>query len=153
MGSEDIETHDFCEWDRIIAVNLSSYFYVTACVLKKMVSQRTKGVIVSISSISARGNAGQSAYSASKAGIEALTKTWAKELGPLGIRAVCIAPGFIDTEGTHGAISEAMIKSWKRKVPLKRLGTIEEITNAVTMMIENEFFNGKILELDGGLVI
>jgi 3-oxoacyl-[acyl-carrier protein] reductase len=153
MGEKGFESHDFEEWDRILSVNLSGYFYMSACVLKKMISERTKGLIINFSSISAQGNAGQSAYAASKAGVEALTKTWAKEFGYLGIRSTAIAPGFIDTPGTHAAINEATVKSWSRKVPLKRLGAIDEVVNAVTMIINNDYFNGRILQLDGGLVI
>ncbi len=153
MGEGGFESHDFSEWDRILSVNLSGYFYMTTCVVEKMVSERTKGLIINFSSISAQGNAGQSAYAASKAGVEALTKTWSKEFGYLGIRSAAIAPGFIDTPGTHAAINEATVKSWSRKVPLKRLGTIDEVVNAVTMIINNDYFNGRVLQLDGGLVI
>ena len=70
---------------------------MSSIVIEKMVIKRTKGVVINISSISAKGNIGQTAYSAAKAGVEALTKTWAKELGIFGIRVVAIAPGFIDT--------------------------------------------------------
>jgi len=153
MGENGFDSHDYKEWDKIISINLSGYFYMATAVLNKMVTDRTKGVVVNFSSISARGNAGQSAYAASKAAVEALTKTWAKEFGYMGIRSVAIAPGFIDTEGTHEAINEATVKSWKRKVPLKRLGTIEEVVDAVHMIVTNNYFNGRVLQLDGGLVI
>ena len=147
MGENGFDSHNYKEWDKIISINLSGYFYMATAVLNKMVTNRTKGII------SANGNAGQSAYAASKAAVEALTKTWAKEFGYMGIRSVAIAPGFIDTEGTHEAINEATVKSWKRKVPLKRLGSIEEVVSAVNMMITNDYFNGRVLQLDGGLVI
>jgi 3-oxoacyl-[acyl-carrier protein] reductase len=110
-------------------------------------------VIVNISSVSAKGNAGQSAYSAAKAGLEALTKVWAKELAPLGIRCFAIAPGFCDTESTHKAISERMLQETVGRVPIKRLGTAQEIASFVIAGIENDFLNGKILEVDGGLVV
>jgi 3-oxoacyl-[acyl-carrier protein] reductase len=153
MGKNGFDSHDYGEWDKIISVNLTGYFYMATAVLNKMVTDRTKGVIVNFSSISANGNAGQSAYAASKAAVEALTKTWAKEFGYFGIRSVAIAPGFIDTEGTHEAINDATLKSWEKKVPLKRLGTIEEVVNAVSMMVTNDYFNGRVIQLDGGLVI
>ena len=147
------EMHDFDEWDKVLSTNLNGYFYLTSCVVKQMVQNRIKGVIINVSSISAQGNAGQSAYAASKAGVEALTKTWAKELGYLGIRSAAIAPGFIDTPGTRTALSEETLKSWQKKSPAKRLGTIEEVVKAVNMIIENDFFNGRVLQLDGGLVM
>lgn len=84
-------------WLRCINTNLSSAFYMSQFVARRMMKARTHGVIVNISSVSAKGNAGQSAYSASKAGIEALTQVWAKELGGFGIRTVAIAPGYMDT--------------------------------------------------------
>lgn len=108
---------------------------------------------MNISSISAKGNAGQSAYSAAKAGLEALTKVWAKELSPMGIRCFAIAPGFCDTESTHTAISKPVLQETINHVPLKRLGTTQEIAAFIVAGIKNDFLNGKILEIDGGLVI
>jgi len=153
VGDNGYIAHDFGNWQQVISVNLNGVFFVTTCVLKKMVGQRTKGLIINFSSISAQGNAGQSAYAASKAGVEALTKTWAKEFGYLGIRSACISPGFIDTPATHAALNEASLKSWAKKTPIKRLGTIAETISATQMIIENDFFNGRVLNLDGGLVI
>ena len=80
-----------------------------------MVIKRTEGVVINISSISAKGNVGQTAYSAAKAGVEALTKTWAKELGTFGIRVVAIAPGFIDTLSTHQALNKEAIDNINKK--------------------------------------
>jgi 3-oxoacyl-[acyl-carrier protein] reductase len=147
------QRHSHETWDKVIATDLSSVFYMTSCVVEKMLEKRTKGVIVNISSICAAGNAGQSAYSAAKAGVNALTATWAKELGPLGIRVAAVAPGFVETESTANALGEQVITEWKRKVPLRRLGKTEEIVDAVLFCISNKFFNGKIIEADGGLVI
>lgn len=147
-----MKTHDFKKWEKVISTNLSGCFYVTASIVKNMMSHRIKGLIINFSSISAKGNAGQSAYAASKAGVEALTKSWAKELSFLGIRSVAIAPGFIDTESTRNAISENQIKNLIKMSPNKRLGKTEEVVCAINMIIENDFFNGKILELDGGLI-
>jgi len=118
-----------------------------------MITTRTKGVIVNISSVSAGGNAGQSAYSAAKAGVNALTAVWAKELSPLGIRVVAVAPGFTETESTKETVSEATLRETVKKVPLRRLGKPEEIAEGVLGAIRNDFFNGKVLELDGGLII
>ena len=145
--------HSRDDWHRILAANLDSVFLVTGRVVDQMLSKRTKGVIVSISSIVARGNAGQSAYAASKAGVNALTRTWAKELGAMGLRFVAIAPGFIDTPSTREALSEVMLTKLKRQVPLGRLGELESVYQAVAYAIENNYVNGTVLEVDGGLVI
>lgn len=141
------------DWQRVINVNLSSAFYVTQLVASHMLGKRTKGVIINMSSVSARGTAGQSAYAASKAGMEALTQVWAKELGPMSVRCVAIAPGYIDTPSTHKAITEAQLQSIKDRVPLKNLGAPENILQAVRYAIENDYVNATTLEVDGGLVV
>jgi 3-oxoacyl-[acyl-carrier protein] reductase len=148
-----IEKHDVAMWNRVLAANLTSVFFMTSCVVEKMIATRTKGVIVNIGSVSAAGNAGASAYSAAKAGVHALTASWARELSPIGIRVVAIAPGFIDTESTKKALSEATLQETIKRVPLRRLGRPEEIAAGVLSVIQNDFFNGKVFELDGGLII
>src|ERR1700722_2668235 len=100
--------HSISNWQKVINVNLNAVFYVTANVVEHMVERREKGVIINISSISAKGNIGQSAYAASKSGVEALAKTWSKELGMFKIRAVAIAPGFFNTASTKKSLSETM---------------------------------------------
>lgn len=151
--AKDDSRHPLVLWQKVMDVNLNSVFYLTVNVVDRMVKARTKGVVVNISSISAQGNAGQSAYAASKAGIEALTKVWAKELGPLGIRCAAVAPGFADTQGTADAIEEKMLKKWVDQAPLRRLGTIDEVVDSILYIIKNDFFNGRVLSIDGGLVI
>ena len=153
ISAAGIEKHDIAMWNRVLATDLSSVFYMTVCVVEKMIATRTKGVIVNISSVSASGNAGQSAYSAAKAGVNALTATWAKELSLMGIRVVAVAPGFTETESTKQALSEAMLRETVKRVPLRRLGRPEEIADGVLCVIENDFFNGKVFELDGGLIL
>jgi 3-oxoacyl-[acyl-carrier protein] reductase len=118
-----------------------------------MTSSRTKGLILNISSIAAHGNVGQSAYSAAKAGIEALTKTWSKELGMFRIRCACIAPGFFNTSSTQENVNEHMLDKWKKSIPLGKLGELNDLLSATKFIIENDYFNGKILSLDGGLTI
>lgn len=152
MFSKDNKMQSVKLWNEIISTNLTSAFYVTTHIAEHMVSNRIKGVIINICSISANGNAGQTAYSASKAGLIGMSKTWAKELGPIGIRCVAISPGFIDTASTQSALSENIIEHITQSTPLRRLGTIEEIANAVLFAIENDFYTGKVLEIDGGLV-
>jgi 3-oxoacyl-[acyl-carrier protein] reductase len=145
--------HSAEAWREVLAANLSSVFYVTGQVIDHMLKRRKKGVVISMSSISARGNAGQSAYSAAKAGVNALTRTWAKEFGGFGIRFVSIAPGFLDTLSTREALSEAILSKLKEQIPLRRLGEVEHIYQTVRFIVENDYVNGTVLEIDGGLVI
>jgi 3-oxoacyl-[acyl-carrier protein] reductase len=141
------------DWQRCIAANLSATFYVSQWVARKMAQARTKGVIVNISSVSAAGNAGQSAYSASKAGVNALTHVWAKELALYGIRSVSIAPGYVDTPSTRKAVTEAQLKEITGRIPLRKLGQPDSIVQAVLFAIQNDYLNAAVLEIDGGLTI
>jgi 3-oxoacyl-[acyl-carrier protein] reductase len=145
--------HDLDTWHRTIENNLHSVFYVTSCIVERMAALRTAGVVVNVSSIAAAGNPGQSAYGAAKAAVNALTKTWSRELAPLGIRVAAIAPGFLDVASTRKALPEKYIDQWVRQTPARRLGTPQEFSRAMRFIIENDFFNGRILELDGGLRI
>lgn len=145
--------HSAETWQQVLAANLSSVFYVTGHVVDHMLKRRKKGVVINMSSISANGNAGQSAYSAAKAGVNALTRTWAKELGGFGIRFVSIAPGFLDTPSTQKALSEAILTKLKQQIPLRRLGDVDHVFQTVRFIVENDYLNGTVLEVDGGLVI
>lgn len=140
-------------WHQVIAVNQYAVFYTTRSFVNHMIKKRNKGVIINISSIASAGNAGQTAYSASKAAVEAMTKVWAKELGVFGIRSVAVSPGFIDTAGTHDALEEKMLNKWIEQTPLKRTGKIDEIVSAVKFVIENDFVNGEVIQVNGGLTI
>lgn len=153
IAEDGAKLHAYESWDRVLRTNLSSVFYVTAPVVAKMIVTRTKGVVVNIGSVSAAGNPGASAYSAAKAGVHALTQAWAKELGPMGIRVIAIAPGFVDTDSAHAATSETALRETIKRVPLRRLGKAEEVAAAVVAAVENDFFNGKVFELDGGLTV
>ena len=145
--------HDYGRFRRSIEANLDSVFIMTSAVVEQMVMRRTKGVIVNVSSISACGNEGQTAYSAAKAGVNAMTVTWSKELGRLGIRCNAVAPGFMDTPSTRSALSESIVKHIQSNTPLRRLGKAEEVAQAVASLITNDFINGVVLNVDGGLVI
>ncbi len=143
--------HDLVLWEKALRLNLTTALVMGSCVAEQMIRQRTRGVIINISSVAARGNAGQSAYAAAKAGCNALAMTWAKELGAFGIRALAIAPGFIDTSSTHGAMSEERLKDWVGKTALRRLGTPEQVARTVLFAAENDYLTGTVIELDGGL--
>jgi len=145
--------HSVDAWHKTIDANLNSVFYVSAAVVAKMVEKRTKGLLINISSIAANGNRGQSAYAATKAAVNALTVTWSLELGPVGIRSTAIAPGFVDCPSTRKALTEEHVQRWAKQTPLGRLGRLEEVAKSVRFIVENDFFNGRVLELDGGLRI
>lgn len=153
MLSRGERVHSRESWRRVIATDLDSVFFVTSCVVDRMLAKRKKGVVISISSISANGNPGQSAYAAAKAGVNALTRTWAKELGGMGLRFAAIAPGFIDTPSTRAALSEAALTRLQQHIPLRRLGDVESVYLATRHVIENDYLTGTVLEVDGGLVI
>jgi len=149
----DAMMHDYGRYRDSLIANLDSVFIVTSAVVEQMVRRRIKGAIVSISSISAQGNEGQTAYSAAKAGVNAMTVTWSKELGRWGIRCNAVAPGFVDTPSTRGALNESVLKHVQSSTPLRRLGKAREVAQAVAALIENDFMNGVVLNVNGGLTI
>jgi 3-oxoacyl-[acyl-carrier protein] reductase len=138
------------QWNAVIGVNLSGVFLCAREAAAHMVECGNGGVIVNISSISRVGNAGQSNYSAAKAGVESMAVVWAKELARYGIRVGSVAPGFTHTEILASMRPEVLDKL-TAPVPLKRLGQPEEIAHAVLFIFENDFFTGRCLEVDGGL--
>jgi 3-oxoacyl-[acyl-carrier protein] reductase len=138
------------QWNAVIGVNLSGVFLCAREAAAHMIEFGNGGVIVNISSISRVGNAGQSNYSAAKAGVESMGVVWAKELARYGIRVGSIAPGFTHTEILSSMRPEVLDKL-TAPVPLKRLGQPEEIAHAVLFIFENDFFTGRCLEVDGGL--
>ena len=138
------------QWNAVIGVNLTGVFLCGREAAKHMIERGNGGVIVNISSISRAGNAGQSNYSAAKAGVESMAVVWAKELARYGIRAASVAPGFTRTEILSSMRPEVLDKL-TAPVPLKRLGLPEEIAHAVLFIFENDFFTGRCLEIDGGL--
>ncbi len=138
------------QWQSVIDVNLTGVFLCGRAAATKMIESGSKGVIVNISSISRAGNAGQSNYAASKAGVAALTVTWARELARYGIRCAGIAPGVFETEMVASMKPEAYDRI-VGGVPLGRTGSLEELADTVTYILGNEYINGRVIELDGGL--
>ena len=153
VGPAGLIPHSVEDWEKVRSVNLDAVFYASRSAAEQMVRTRTKGAIINISSVSAAGNAGQSAYSASKAAVEALTVTWAKELGPWGIRVSAVAPGYTDLPSTRVAVSEHNLQEIARESALGRLATPAEIADAVRFLIENDFVTGSIVRVDGGFRI
>lgn len=138
------------QWSAVIDVNLTGVFLCAREAAARMIEFGNGGVIVNISSISKAGNAGQTNYSAAKAGVSAMTVVWAKELGRYGIRVGAVAPGFTRTE-ILASMRPEMLEKLTAPVPLKRLGQPQEIADAVRFIFENDFYSGRCLELDGGL--
>ncbi|MDD2239749.1 MAG: 3-oxoacyl-[acyl-carrier-protein] reductase [Kiritimatiellae bacterium] len=142
------------DWDQVLDVNLKGAFLVSKAVVKVMMKQRA-GAIVNIASVvGLMGNAGQANYTAAKAGLIALTKTTAKELGSRGIRANAVAPGFIRTAMTD-QLSEQAQQAMLRLVPLGRPGEPEDVARAVTFLASDNaaYVNGQVLTVCGGMVM
>jgi 3-oxoacyl-[acyl-carrier protein] reductase len=137
-------------WNAVIGVNLGGVFLCAREAAAQMIGFGHGGVIVNISSISRVGNAGQTNYSAAKAGVESMGVVWAKELARYGIRVGSVAPGFTHTD-ILASLRPEMLDKLTEPVPLKRLGRPEEIAHAVLFIFENDFFTGRCLEVDGGL--
>ncbi|MCB8890015.1 SDR family oxidoreductase [Vreelandella malpeensis] len=137
-------------WQRVLDVNLTGAFLCGREAATHMIEAGEGGVIVNISSISKAGNMGQSNYAAAKAGIHALTVTWAKELARYAIRTATVAPGFVATEMT-AAMRPDMLERIAQSVPLNRLGEPDHIAQSVAFAFDNDYFTGRIIECDGGL--
>lgn len=140
------------QWDAVIAVNLKSAFnFIHACT-PIMMRQRGGSIINMSSVVGVHGNAGQCNYSASKAGLIALAKSIAQEMGAKGIRANAIAPGFIETAMT-AALPDDVRKEWVSKIPLRRGGTVEDIANVATFLASDmsSYVSGQIIQVDGGM--
>ena len=141
------------DFDSVINTNLSSVFNLTKASIKTFLKQRN-GSIVNISSVvGVKGNAGQSNYSASKAGIIGFSKSIALELGSRNIRSNVIAPGFIETDMTD-SLSEDVINSWKESIPLKRGGNPSDVGNACVFLASDlsSYITGQVLHVDGGML-
>ncbi len=138
------------DWQAVIDVNLTGVFLCGREAASRMIQSGTRGAIINISSISRAGNAGQSNYAAAKAGVAALTVTWAKELARHGIRVAAIAPGVFETDMVAQMKPEAHDRM-VGMIPLRRTGELEEMADAVSFIFGNDYFSGRILELDGGL--
>ena len=139
-------------WQAVIDVNLTGVFLCGREAAQRMVELGHGGVIINVSSISRHGNAGQSNYSAAKAGVAAMTVVWAKELARFNIRAASIAPGFIQTD-ILAAMRPEVLERTLDQVPLHRAGKASEVANAAVFIVESDFFTGRCIDLDGGLRI
>lgn len=141
------------QWDQVINANLKSVFNMTKAIQRPMLKQR-KGSIINMSSVvGVKGNAGQSNYAASKAGIIGFSKSVALELGSRNIRCNVIAPGFIETEMT-GALDPKVVEQWREAIPLKRGGTAEDVAN-LTLFLASDlsaYITGQTINVCGGML-
>lgn len=140
------------QWDAVIAVNLKSAFNFINASLPIMMRQRSGSIINMASVVGVHGNAGQANYAASKAGLIALAKSIAQEVGSRGIRANAIAPGFIETAMT-AALPEEVRQEWAKKIPLRRGGQVEDIANVATFLASDmsSYVTGQVIQVDGGM--
>jgi 3-oxoacyl-[acyl-carrier protein] reductase len=144
-----IQRFSFDAWKRVIDTNLGGTFLCAQLAAERMIRKRQPGVIVNISSHSRMGRVAQSAYSASKGGVDALTFTLARELRGHGIRCCAVAPGLTDTPLLRD-IDQGLLDKAVAEICVGRPGQPEEVAHGIRFCIENEFFNGRVLELDGG---
>ncbi len=154
LQDQTLEKMDEEEFDKVIQVNMRGVYLCTKYVAEVMREQGS-GVILNASSVVARfGNFGQTNYVASKAGLEGMTKVWARELGKHGIRVNAVAPGFIKTDMIAG-MPEKIIKMMEAKVPLKRWGKSEDVADLYCFLASDEasYISGVILPVDGGVVV
>ncbi len=141
------------DFDKVIEVNLKSVFNMTKAVQRIMLKQRQGSIINMSSVVGVKGNAGQTNYAASKAGILGFTKSVALEIGSRSIRCNAIAPGFIETEMT-AKLDEEVVKGWRNAIPLKRGGTPEDVANACLFLASDmsTYVTGQVLNVDGGML-
>lgn len=151
-NGEVIDKMSLRQFQSVIDVNLTGVFLCGREAAVQMIKSGSKGVIVNMSSIARQGNMGQTNYSASKAGVVAMTVTWARELGRHGIRVGAIAPGVVATPMTD-AMKPEMRERLEKMKPVGRLGKSEEIAHTAKYIFENDFFTGRVVEIDGGLAI
>jgi 3-oxoacyl-[acyl-carrier protein] reductase len=141
------------DFDKVIEINLKSVFNLTKAVIKPMMKQRFGSIINMSSVVGVKGNAGQTNYAASKAGILGFTKSVALELGSRNIRCNAIAPGFIETEMTD-KLDENTVKGWRDAIPLKRGGTTEDVANTCVFLASemSAYITGQTINVDGGML-
>jgi len=141
------------DWNEVIDTNLKSVFNTTKAIQRTFLKQRSGSIINLTSIVGIKGNAGQSNYAASKAGIIGFTKSIALELGSRNIRCNAIAPGFIETEMTS-ELDENLIKEWAAAIPLKRAGTVDDVANLALFLGSDlsTYISGQVIQVDGGLL-
>lgn len=142
------------QWDEVMNANLKSVFNLTKAIQRPMLKARKGSIINMTSVVGISGNAGQTNYSASKAGIIGFTKSVAKELGSRNIRSNAVAPGFIETEMT-ASLDPKVVDGWKQAIPLKRAGTTDDVANLVVFLASDNssYITGQVIPVCGGMQI
>ncbi len=142
------------DWDAVMSINLKSVYLCTKAVMRTMMKQRSGRIINLASVVGVMGNAGQSNYAASKAGVIGFTKSTAKELAPRGITVNAVAPGFIATEMTE-KLSDEVKQEFLNKIPLNKAGTPEDVAHVVRFLAspDSHYITGQVLHIDGGMVM
>lgn len=141
------------QWDSVINVNLKSVFNLTKAAVKTLMKNKNGASVINITSVvGEKGNAGQSNYAASKAGIIGFTKSVALELGSRNVRSNAIAPGFIETEMT-GELNQDIVKGWTDAIPMKRAGSADEVANVAVFLASDlsSYVTGQVLSVNGGM--
>ena len=141
------------DWDAVVDLNLRGAFLVTKAAMRPMMKQRA-GRIVNVSSVAGvAGNAGQANYASAKAGLIGFTKTVAREMATRNITCNAVAPGFVDTDLTHGLLKQ-MEETILKQIPLGRFGSVEDVANAIAFLASDEasYITGQVLVVDGGMV-
>jgi 3-oxoacyl-[acyl-carrier protein] reductase len=145
-----INQHSLDDWNDTLGSNLTGVFLMARAVAARMIADRSAGLIVNVSSVVRSGNPGQSAYAATKAAVASLTVTWTRELAPYRIRVAALSPGFVET-GMTVNIPPMFLDRIKAESPVGRFGELGEFADGLRFIIENDYFSGRILDLDGGL--
>lgn len=142
------------QWDAVVDVNLKGVFNCARAVAETMIAQKSGCILVTSSIAGVYGNFGQTNYAATKAGVIAMVKTWGKELGRKGVRAVAVCPGVVETP-IIATMPEKIIEAAKQRIPLGRFGTVEEIANVFAFLASDEasYINGVAIEVGGGAVV
>lgn len=153
----EVRTMSLAQWKAVLDVNLTGTFLATRGWARRIAERASSGtdaggVVVNVSSVMSRGNSGQANYAASKAGVDAATRSWARELAPLGIRVGGLAPGVVSTPFLDH-IAEDAVGELVDATPLQRAASLEEIWLGIRFLIECDFYTGRVLEIDGGLTV
>lgn len=142
------------QWDAVINVNLKGVWLCTKFAIPHMIAQGSGVILNAASIVGLHGNFGQTNYAAAKSGVIGMTKTWARELGPSGIRVNAVAPGFVQTD-MIAHVPEKVLDTVQERTPLRKLGTSQDIANAYLFLASDEagFITGSVISVDGGLTI
>ena len=149
--SKNIKFHKFQSWKKVVENNLHLTFLNSKLYVENFLTNYSKEkLIINFSSVNSIGVIGQSAYSSSKAAIESLTKVMSMELATFNFRVACISPGYINAKSTLKNVNKKKLDSIVQSIPLKKLGSLNDIAFGLEFIIKNKYFNGKVLKIDGG---